>query len=298
MKMGMSLAAMMGLEQAMVPDIVNALEKIAGGNVPVLWLQGQSCSGCSVSLLNAEAPGPAQILTHYISLKFHPTLSATTGEACMKVINDTIKRGGHILVVEGSIPIKMEKACLVGGETFAKLVTRAGRTAKAAVAVGTCAAFGGIPAAEGNPTGAVGLSQCFKWAKIPTPVISLPGCPMHPEWFIGTLVHVLKFGLPALDDLGRPKMFFGKLVHDQCPRFAEYERKHFAKYFSDDGCLFELGCMGPITHADCPKRKWNSGTNWCVDAGAPCIGCAMPQFAFKKSFPFYRKNEFALKARK
>ncbi|MEW5800956.1 MAG: hydrogenase small subunit [bacterium] len=284
-----SLAAILGLGPSAVPAICQALDRMAAGRAPLLWLQGQSCSGCSVSLLNSTDPGPAQILTYYISLVFHPTLSAATGHTCLDIINSTVNKGGYILIVEGSVPTRIPAACMVGEEPMDKLVIRAARKASAVVALGTCASFGGIPAAENNPTGAMGVPEFL--SQISTPVISLPGCPPHPDWLIGTLVHVLKFGLPALDESGRPAMFYGKVLHDQCPRFADYEREKFAKTLADDGCLFRLGCMGPNAHADCSLRLWNSRTSFCIKAGAPCIGCTSPEFAAKASFPFYRKRE-------
>ncbi len=291
LELSVKLAALMGLGTSAIPQIAEALGRLSAGAAPVLWLQGQSCSGCSVSLLNSEEPGPAQILTGYISLLFHSTLSASTGDVSMKVINRSIDEGGYLLVVEGSIPAGMPEACIVGKEHLTKQVLRASRNAKAVIAIGTCASFGGIPAAENNPTGAVGLPDFLKSNGVSTPVITLPGCPAHPDWLVGTLVHVLKFGIPSLDDKGRPKMFFSRLIHDQCPRFADYERENFAGTFSDEGCLFNLGCLGPVTHADCTLRHWNSGTNCCINAGAPCIGCASENFAARASFPFYRKGE-------
>ena len=281
----------MGLGSSAIPKIAEALEQLSAGNAPVLWLQGQSCSGCSISLLNTEDPGPAQVLTGYISLLFHSTLSAATGDVSMDVLNRSIDHGGYLLVIEGSIPAGMPEACVIGHEHFSKQVIRAAKNAKAVIAVGTCAAFGGIPGAENNPTGAVSVPHFLKNKGISKPVIVLPGCPAHPDWIVGTLVHVLKFGIPSLDEKGRPNMFFSKLIHDQCPRFADYERENFAKSFSDDGCLFKLGCLGPNTYADCTLRLWNSGANSCINAGAPCIGCASEEFAAKASVPFYRHLE-------
>lgn len=286
-----SLAAGMGLGSSAIPAVCRALDQMVTGRAPLLWLQGQSCSGCSVSLLNSIDPGPAQILTNYVSLIFHPNLSAATGHTCLELINSAVDKGGYVLVVEGSIPTRIPQACTIGEEPMSRLTERAARKARAVVALGTCACFGGIPAAENNVTGAVGVPEFLKSNKIDTTVISLPGCPAHPDWLVGTLVHVLKFGLPALDEQGRPVMFFSKILHDQCPHFADYEREKFAKTFGDDGCLFRLGCVGANTQADCSMRMWNSRTSFCVKAGAPCIGCTMPTFAAKASFPFYRKRE-------
>ena len=287
---GTKLAVIAGLSTQAVPKIAAALEKISSGQAPVLWLQGQSCSGCSVSLLNSESPGPAEILTETISLLFHATLSVATGTVGMEQIERSIESGGYILVIEGSIPVGMPESCEIGQTTFPDLVIKAAQKAKAVVAVGTCATYGGIPAAENNPTGAVGTADFFKQENIKLPLILLPGCPTHPDWVVGTLVHVLEFGIPPLDSSGCPKMFYSKLVHDQCTRFADYERERFAKSFTDEGCLFKLGCLGPITYADCTVRHWNAATNSCIKAGAPCIGCSSKQFPGAVDFSFYRKS--------
>ncbi|MFC2010247.1 iron hydrogenase, partial [Chloroflexota bacterium] len=85
-------------------------------------------------------------------------------------------------------------------------------------------------------------------------------------------------GAVEVDDLARPVAFYGGLIHDNCPRRAYFDEGKFAKKLSEPYCLFELGCKGPVTHADCPVRLWNSGTNWCVGSGSPCIGCAEPGF--------------------
>lgn len=284
------LTALMGMGACIAPRIAEALDELAGGTAPVLWLQGQCCSGCSVSLLDAEAVSPYRLLTRYISLTFHQTLSTATGHTAIETVNNTIKQGGYILVVEGSVPLGMPHACTFGEETFASQLGRAARGAKAILATGACAAFGGIPAAENNPTGAVSVPQFLVKEGITVPTIRIPGCPVHPDWILGTVTHVLKFGLPALDDLGRPKMFFSKLIHDECPRFADYEREKFARTFGDEGCFFKLGCLGPITKADCNLRQWNAGTNTCIRAGAPCIGCSGPEFALKADFPFFTKD--------
>lgn len=291
LKYGANLAAVMGLGSSAIPRIAQALTELAAGSMPVLWLQAQSCSGCSVTLLNSQEPGPAQILMDSISLRFHSNLSGASGQVCMNVINRTIEQGGYLLVVEGSIPGGMPEACLMGNEPVGQLVTRAAQKARAVVLQGTCAVYGGIPAAEGNPTGALAGGVWLKKQGVATPRIALPGCPPHPDWLVGTLVHVLRFGIPPLDADARPKMFYSRLIHDQCPRFADYEREVFAAKFSDSGCMFKLGCMGPNTYADCTQRLWNGGANSCIRAGAPCVGCTSREFAARPAFPFYRKGE-------
>lgn len=291
MKLSAAFAAMMGLESSSFSRIADALEALSSGRAPVLWLQGQSCSGCSVSLLNSESPGPAELLTDYFSLLFHSTLSTATGHTGMDVIEATIRNKGFYLVVEGSIPSSMPEACLLGGKPVAGYILEAAKSCEGIIAAGSCASYGGIPSSENNVTGAVSAGEFLKNNGVAKPVISIPGCPAHPDWIVGTIVHLLKFGVPELDGWGRPKMFYSRLIHDLCPRFPDYEREHFASHFSDEGCLFKLGCLGVKTHADCMTRMWNGGANVCINAGAPCVGCAWEEFSKKASFPFYRKNE-------
>jgi len=283
----------MGLGAGAIPRLAEAAEALAAGHAPVLWLQGQSCSGCSISLLDAEAISPIQLLTRYINLSFHQTLSTATGRQAVETVNRIVAAGGYTLVVEGAVPAGMPRACEFGGEPFGTQLVRAAQAAKTVLAVGACASFGGIPAAENNPTGAVSAAQYLKDQGVPTPAILIPGCPCHPDWLLGTLTHVLTLGIPPLDELGRPRAFFSRLLHDQCARFADYEREKFARTFGDEGCFFKLGCLGPITRTDCSIRSWNWGLNTCIRAGAPCIGCGGEQFAAKTDLPFTTKKRAA-----
>lgn len=271
--------------------MANGLEELATGKVPLVWLHGLSCSGCSVSFLNTSYPDPAYVLTQYISLDFHAVISAAAGDVALKALNQRLSAKDYILVVEGAVPQGMPSACRVGEEDFQDLLLRSAQGATAILALGTCAAFGGIPGAPSNPSGAVSVSSYLKAQQISQPIINVPGCPPHPDWLTGTLVHLLKLGMPELNEEGSPKLFFGDVIHTHCPEFYNYNMGKFAKNFGDKGCLFELGCLGIRTFADCAERRWNSKVNWCVEAGAPCIGCTQSQFAHDKNFPFYRIRE-------
>jgi len=287
------LSVLLGLGASAIPRVAEALEELSQGLAPVLWLQGQCCSGCSVSLLDSEAITPYKLLTRYISLGFHQTLSAATGNQAVEAVNKIASLGGYILIVEGSVPDKMPLACMFGEEPFAEQLARAARNAKAVLTVGSCSSYGGVPAAENNPTGAIAVPAFLKNRHIDTPVIRVPGCPIHPDWLVGTVVHALKFGLPPMDGLGRPLAYFSKSMHEQCPRFNHYELQNFAKTFGEEGCLFKLGCAGPITYTDCNIRSWNGGVNSCIRAGAPCIGCGGESFCAKAAYPLITKERAA-----
>ncbi|MCK4294588.1 MAG: hydrogenase small subunit [Planctomycetes bacterium] len=274
---------------------------------PVIWVQGAGCTGCSVSVLNAVSPRIQNLLLdevvpgHQLNLIFHATIMAGQGEPVIEVLKDTEKnrKGGYILVVEGAIPTAEGGAYGSIGErggqhlTIQQSVEELGKSALLTIALGTCAAFGGIPAAKPNPTGCKGVRDVFADSGIDTPVVNLPGCPLHPEWFTGTIAAILISGTDALelDNLARPKLFYGSLIHENCPRRADFDKGKFAEKPGDPGCLYKVGCKGHYTYADCPIRQWNNGVSWCIKAGSPCLGCVEPEFPDGTS-PMYEKITF------
>ncbi len=286
-------AAGIGISQMFNPALVSALEK-GLENHPVLWIQGQGCSGCSVSLLNSVEPTIKKILLDIISLQYHPTVMAAEGEVGLENLYHIADayEGKFSLVVEGAIPLEADGKYCICGElnhkeiTMLDMTTELGAKAGSVLAVGTCAAYGGIPAAKGNLTGAAGTMDVFKKYGIKTPTINVPGCPPHPDWMVGTIAHLLTKGIPEIDSDGRPKLFFGQNIHENCPRLDDYDNFLMSQSLSDpEGCRMDLGCKGPDTYADCFKRKWNTGMNWCVD-NSVCIGCVEPGFPDMMS-PFY-----------
>ncbi len=286
-----------GTSGILLPEIVGALEKAVAGNPPVLWIQGGGCTGCSVSLLNTVHPNIAEVLLRIISLKYHPTVMASAGEKAADFLYDMAEKnaGKYYLAMEGTVVTGADgKYCTPGkfkGKemTFVKLAVDLGTKAAAVLALGQCGSYGGIPAAKPNPSESMGVSEFFKLYKIKTPVINIPGCPPHPDWIVGTIAHVLMFGVPKLDSDGRPKLFYGTNVHDNCPYRSYYEKRKFAKFFGDDGCRAELGCKGPESYADCWKRGWNNNVNWCIH-NSLCLGCTQPGFPDNFS-PLYAKIE-------
>jgi hydrogenase small subunit len=273
--------------------------------IPVVYLQAASCTGCAVSSLNTASPTIKNVLIDqiapgvHINLRFHPVIMAAAGDLAIEVMENTArqKKDGYVFVCDGAVPMGANGAFGAVGErngkpvTMLERVTELARDAMAVIALGTCASFGGIPAAKPNPTDCQSVSRVLAAKGIKKPLINIPGCPPHPDWFIGTIAGILLKGLPTADDLDdflRPKAFYGKLIHENCPRRAYFDEGKFAKKLGDEGCLYEMGCKGPITYADCPLRKWNSGTNWVIGAGAPCNGCTQPEFPDQTS-PFYEK---------
>ncbi len=294
LRIGASLAAGIGLGKSEHAVLASGLDKILSGQTKVLWLQGMSCTGCSISFLNTDEPGPLEVLTEIISLIYHSNISAIQGEQVASLIQQLVEEGGYFLVLEGALPLGMPEACVFDNRPLGELLPSVIKNAAGVIAAGTCAAFGGIPAAEGNVTGADSVRRFMEQNNLPVEnrLINCPGCPVHPQSLLGVVAYVLAKGYPKVNpELLTPDMFFKHSVHDECPRFHQWERRQFAKNFGEDGCLFELGCLGPLSHTNCSRRQWNNGVNWCIRAGAPCTACSSESFARMRDFPFYRKGE-------
>jgi hydrogenase small subunit len=294
LKIGAALAAGVGLGHGAAAALAQGLERIFKKQKRVLWVQGMACTGCSVSFLNAEDPGPLEVLTQLISLVYHPTVSAAQGGQVTEMIAKLTAAGDYYLVLEGPLPVQMPRACMLGGQPLTAILPNTIAKADFVLAAGSCAAYGGIPAAEGSETGAVGLQEFMKSKGLPTEqrLVNCPGCPVHPQTLITVLAHLAGVGYPQVDPENlTPDMICKHSVHDNCPRFHYWQKDTFAEHFGDEGCLFKLGCLGPLSRTNCPQRQWNGGANWCIRAGAPCIACTSKDFAKRRDFPFYRKGE-------
>jgi hydrogenase small subunit len=268
---------------------MNSKSKIT---IPVIYIEGSACTGCATSTLCSEYPAIKNILLDDIipgfklNFLFHPVIMTASGNLAMEALEDASKEEGFVLIVDGGIPTKDNGVYCVTGEkngeksTILKEVKELSPKALAVIALGTCASFGGIAGANPNPTGVKPLGDVLAENKITTPHINIPGCPPHPDWLFGTIENILINGIEnlELDDLRRPRVYFGKLIHENCPNRAWFDEGKFAKKLGDPGCLYELGCKGPITYADCPIRQWNGKTNWVIGSGSPCSGCTGPDF--------------------
>ena len=299
LKASAAITGALALKASGLLELQKAMAAGGGAGVPVIWLQGQSCTGCSVSLLNTiHYMTIDDLLVNTLDLQYHPTVMAAAGDLAVGAAEGAAP--GYVLIIEGSIPVGDQgHYCHVWEDENGDPVTMETafddfrRNAGHILAIGTCASYGGIPAGNPNPTIALGVNGALSYLgvskkKRPT-VINIPGCPAHPDWIVGTVAALLAGGVPELDRDGRPVQFFGEHVHYNCPNRGQGLK---AKKLGEPGCLVGLGCNGQQTHADCPIRKWNAseagefGVNWCVEAGNPCQGCTEPTFPDGMS-PFY-----------
>ena len=260
----------------------------------LFWLQTGACGGDSLAILSAESPSIEQLFTqHDIELLWHPSLSHQSAKYYEALLARLIsgEQALDILCIEGSIVTAPHGTGLYDSwhgrakkDIVADLAARAG----AVVAMGTCAAFGGVHAAPPNPSDCIGLQfdRTQKGGLFPPewrsrndlPVINVAGCPAHPHAMTQTLAW-LAGGLPlALDGLNRPAMHFSQVVHQGCTRNEYHEYDIEDNVLGGRGCMFfNLGCRGPQTLAPCNTELWN-GRNSKTRAGVPCFGCTSPDF--------------------
>ncbi len=295
------------------PHSLGPLEKVY-----VYWMAGMSCDGCSISVLGATQPTIESLLTGSIPgiprvILHHPVLSVDAGEAFVQHFEDAWHGkldAPYVIVLEGSVPDERLSgdgwfsAMGTGGvnehgagkpTTMNDWLQRLAPGAAAAIAIGTCATWGGVPAAAGNPTGSMSLmdflGKDYK-SGFGLPVINVPGCAPQGDNFTETVAAVLLFlqglgPLPEFDELGRPAWLFGETVHRNCTRAGYYEEGVFADHSGGKECLVELGCWGPVVQCNITSRGAINHIGGCMNIGGSCIGCTMPGFPDKFA-PFYK----------
>lgn len=273
-----AVAAAMGLSPHFGVKIMDALA--SDNRPPILWLHFAECTGCTEAVLRTTSPFFDDLIIDTISVDYHETIMAASGAQAEDLLYDSADTyaGEFFCVVEGAIPTAENGIYgMVGGKTMLSIAEDICPKAKAVIAIGTCASFGGLPAAYPNPTGAKGVQDALS-GSLTVPVINISGCPPNPINVVGTIANYLLFGtLPSLDGNSRPLFAYGNKVHSQCP-YREYERR----------CLEDFGCKGKACHNNCPTIKFNDETSWPVQSGHPCIGCSEPQF-WDTMTPFYRE---------
>jgi hydrogenase small subunit len=290
--------------------------------VHAFWFAGMSCDGCSVSVTGATSPSVESLLLGSHPglprlILHHPVLNLESGPNYLYAHEKALRGelgAPYVIILEGSISDET-RAHPAGGYwsgqgeepwgpdgamrtvTTDEWIARLAPGAAAAIAIGTCATWGGIPAAHGNPTGAMSLMDFLGKdyvSALGVPVVNVPGCAPVGDNFTETAAALLYFlqgfgPLPEFDELGRPAWLFGETVHRNCVRGAYYEEGSFAKEFGDPECLVEIGCWGPVVNCNITSRGAINHVGGCMNSGGACIGCTMPGFPDKFT-PFYKRS--------
>ena len=285
------VAGAFGLPASAAAQIANALTR---AKKPILvWLEFQDCCGNTESFLRSSAPSVGEVVLDLLSVDYHETIMAAAGFQAEDALKGVVKTspGQFIAIVEGSIPTGADGGyCTIGGRSALDIARDVCGKAAATIAVGTCATYGGLPAAAPNPTGALGVADAVPGVKN---LINLSACPANAANLTSLLVYYLTYKRwPPLDGFRRPLFAYGKTIHDNCERRAHFDAGQYVEVWGDDAhrsgaCLYKMGCKGPVTYQNCPTIGWNDGTNWPIGCGHPCIGCAEPDF-WDKMTPFYK----------
>lgn len=248
--------------------VFQAMEKMVtalthGEKIPALiWVNDHGTDVNLLSLLGNQVPRFLDLVQAHWNVMKHDGLMPTLHTPVPPPKNQV-----PILVVEQIPPFMVQTK--PADNPLLKII----QTSNVVIQLGTDACFGGM-AIPRNRVAQFDL-LC---RKLKTPVIKLPGMPTPPHHVVGVLAHLEFFGFPRLDGHGRPLIYYGETVCQDCEHQGDLQRGRFATQFGGEGCLLNLGCKGPITHNTCSKQRWNGGQNWCVGAGGPCVGCSEPGF--------------------
>ena len=284
----------LGLSSSWTKVIAEEIQK-AVKRPPVIWMHFAECTGDTESFLRAHNPSVAEIILEIVSVDYHETIMAPSGDAAHKSLEECMHnhKGKYLVIAEGAIPTKDNGIYLtIGSKTGLELGTEVCRDALAVLCVGTCSSFGGVQAQAPNPTGAKGVMEATGLP--PEKFVHLPGCPHNVKNSVATIVHYLLFkNLPELDSYRRPIFAYGEKIHDHCPRRNHFENGEFVEFYGDAGdrkqwCLYKVGCKGPETFHNCSKVLWNDGTSWPIGGGHGCNGCSEKDF-WDTMTPFYER---------
>lgn len=278
----------------------------------VLWItSGLGCDGDSIAMTAATSPSLEDLLRGALPgmpplILYNPVFAFETGDEFLKAFEDGAqgRLDPFILVLEGSVPNERVNGdghwagMGVDRATGQPILTttwldRLAPKAAVVMALGTCAAYGGVPAMRNNPTGAMGLRDYLGWdwvSRLGLPIVNLPGCPVQPDNITETLLCLVlqMAGMGPeleLDEQGRPRRIFGRTVHESCDRAGYAEHGEFSQSHGDGRCLVKLGCSGPVVRCNVPIRGWVNGVGGCPNVGGICMACTMPGFP-DKYMPF------------
>lgn len=194
------MAATLGLEASFVPKIARAIA--SAPRPPVVWLQFAECTGCTEALLRTADPFIDDLLLEKVSSEYHETIMAAAGDHATACLDSAVSQyaGQFLCFVEGAVPTASGGIYgMIGNKTMLQIAREVLPQAKAVVCVGTCASFGGLPAAAGGLTGARGVRDATGIS-----TVNMPGCPPNAVNIAALIVnYLLNNQLPGTDRYGR-----------------------------------------------------------------------------------------------
>jgi hydrogenase small subunit len=269
------------------------------------WLQCGGCGGDSMALLNTDTPHlPDLCRTLDIELLWHPSFSNSSAREHHALLEKLHNGKQHldILCIEGFIingPNGSGRYDLFRNQPKKDLFLELAAKAEHLVAVGTCAAFGGVGNISEVEARGLQFDGAEKGGLLGSdfvgaggyPVINLPGCPAHPGVVADLLTTLVEEDPLELNEVQAPRQWFDMLVHQGCLRNEYHEYRIEEHQFGERGCLFfHRGCRGPLTSGPCNKLLWNRRSSK-TNVGAPCVGCTSPEFP--QASPFFETRNIA-----
>ncbi|MCI0388274.1 MAG: hydrogenase expression protein HypE [Acidobacteria bacterium] len=269
--------------------------------INLIWLAGAGCNGCTMAMLSASEPGIEDLILGNVPdapriVLVHSEFALESGDAYRANLERAAEGAlsPYVLVLEGAIADES----LAGDGSFSRLgnteegkpittaawVDRLAPRAEAVIAIGSCATWGGIPAASGSPIAARGLEDYLGHdfrSRGDLPVINVPGCAPTGEGFIETLIyvflHLARLVPLDLDEERRPRWLFNHETYPLPPR-VEYP----------PAVGFDLSNR-PTIKCPIPVSGWLRNFGGCARVGGSCIGCTERDFV-DRYLPFARPD--------
>lgn len=225
----------------------------------IIWLQGQT------SGIHREGIFSSPGFFNYLD-KYFKVLPVDQLDLESISINFSEKSTPHILILDGYFTTDYD-------DPIHNLLKDLIVISRVAILLGNEAAYG-----SNRPEGFMDL-EADLLRLVETPFFRLPGYPVPTRHLLGALNHMILYDLPDLDEYRRPLMFHSTRICDRCEYRGDFEKGRFVSYFGEkEGCLYLLGCKGPVAKNDCATEKWNNTSSWCVSVGSPCTGCSEPDY--------------------
>jgi coenzyme F420-reducing hydrogenase gamma subunit len=235
-KVGATKVKVRVIGKALTPKTkIRAMKKTVGGKPRVAIISLTSCEGCQFVLLDLG--------TRF--LEFTETVELMD----FRLIEDLEDDGGmlDLVLVEGNPVTKANEKTLLSARKRAKVL----------VALGNCAAMGGIPEMKNYHEGVSTIKHVYKYLQgINNPAIReldnfvkvdfvFPGCPINGEEFLKYIPELLKGNIPIIPD--QPVCVECKKAGNRCL------------------LLDKKPCFGPMILGGCNAT--------CPSSRAQCQGC-------------------------
>lgn len=226
---------------------------------PIIWIQGQTSGVQNAGLWNL--PEFPVFLERFFKIVPQSKIDSESFS-----IEDSDAAASHILILEGLFADDPD-------DPLNSLIKDLIVVSRVVILLGNEAAYG-----KHAPDGFIDPERGLLH-HVETPFFKLPGAPVHARHLLGMLNHLVLYGLPELDAYRRPVVYYSTLICSRCEFRSDFEAGRFVRYYGEKkGCLYLMGCKGPITRNSCPIEKWNGTSNWCVGSGSPCSGCSEPEY--------------------